>query len=59
MSQICAVDVQRQRHMNTSESKNPPKRVFSDLSEFPSIAVLAMVDLPDPERVLRFRVGVD
>jgi len=41
------------------KSKNPPRRVFSDRSEFPSIAVLAMVDLPDPERFLRFRVGVD
>jgi len=41
------------------KSKNPPRRVFSDRSEFPSSAVLAMVDLPDPERFLRFRVGVD
>jgi len=32
---------------------------FLTFFEFPSIAVLAMVDLPDPERVLRFRVGVD
>jgi len=43
----------------SQKSKNPPKRVFSDLVEVPSIAVLAMVDLPDPERVLRFRVGAD
>jgi hypothetical protein len=41
------------------KSKNPPKRVLSDLTEVPSSAVLAMVDLPDPERVLRFRVGAD
>jgi len=37
MSQIGAVDVQHQRHMNSSEKQNPPKRVFSDLSEFPSM----------------------
>jgi len=40
-------------------NKKPAEAGFSDLSEFPSIAVLAMVDLPDPERILRFRVGVD
>lgn len=43
----------------SAESKNPPKRVISDLTEVPSSAVLAMVDLPDPEHVLRFRVGAD
>jgi len=59
MSQICGRRSAPAAYETVRKSKNPPKRVFSDLSEFPSIAVLAMVDLPDPERVLRFRVGVD